>query len=356
MIARTRAIVAATAAAAAVLVPVGITTADSGLRPAPAGSLAPVAATTMRPTVIVISVDGLNQDALAKLAKHQTRWFRAMRTQGTSTTNARTAVEQTTTLPNHTGMITGRPIDGASGHHITFNSDRPSSWIASENDGRYIPSIFDVAHDRGMSTALYTSKDKFKFLERSYDATHGAPDQVGTDNGRDKVDSFYCADPDAVAERLSASLRSSHRPNLYFWHISLPDAAGHEHGFMSRRYLAAVAHSNALLGKMFTTVQSDKTLRASTSVILTADHGGKGTSHDDASLLHNYKIPFYTWGRGVTVGERLYAKNPDRRYPYTRRVGYAGRQPIRNMDAANTSLRLLGLPALPGATPAVRTR
>lgn len=356
MSARTRAIVAATAAAA-VLVPVGIATvpAETDVRPPSAGSLAPVAVTT-KPTVIVISVDGFNQDALAKLPRYQTRWFRTLRTQGASTTNARTAVEQTETLPNHTGMITGRPISGASGHSITFNSDRPESWIAKENGGRYLPSIFDVAHDRGMSTALYTSKDKFKFLERSYDATNGAPDLVGPDNGRDKIDSFYYAEPDAVATRLNESLTSSHRRNLYFWHLSVADPAGHKNGFMSKSYVTAVARANALLGKILTSVQSSRTLRASTSVILTADHGGQGSSHTDASKAANYKIPFYTWGRGVAAGVPLYGRNPDRRYPYTSRLGYAGRQPIRNMDAANTSLRLLGLPALPDTAPALRTR
>lgn len=356
MLAGTRAIVAATAAAA-VLVPVGVAgvPAESDVRPPSSGSLAPVAA-TMKPTVIAISVDGFNPDALAKLPRYQTRWFRALRTQGTSTTNARAAVEQTETLPNHTGMITGRPISGPSGHNITFNSDRPDSWIARENGGRYLPSIFDVAHDRGMSTALYTSKDKFKFLERSYDATNGAPDLVGPDNGRDKIDSFYYAEPDAVVKRLNESLISSHRRNLYLWHLSLADPAGHKNGFMSKSYLAAVARANTLLGKMLTTVQSSRTLRASTSVILTADHGGQGVSHTDASKAANYKVPFYTWGRGVAVGAPLYGKNPDRRYPYTRRPGYAGPQPVRNMDVANTSLRLLGLPALPDTMPALRTR
>ena len=355
MIARTRGILAV--AAAAVLVPVGMATmpTDSDTRPQLSLPLSPVAA-KIKPTVIVISVDGLNQDALAKLPRNQTRWFRVMRTQGTSTTNARSAVELTDTLPNHTGMITGRPVAGARGHHIPFNTDRVGSSIATENDGRYIPSIFDVAHDRGMSTALYTSKDKIKFLERSYNARNGAPDRVGVDNGRDKIDSFYNAGPKAVAQRLSASLKSSQRRNLYFWHITLPDVAGHTSGFMSRRYLTAVAQANALLGKMFATVQSTRTLRASTSVILTGDHGGSGASHRDATKVYNYRIPFYTWGRGVTVGVRLYKKNPDKHYPGASRTRYTGHQPIRNMDAANTSLRLLGLPSLPGATPALRTR
>lgn len=309
----------------------------------------------LKPTVIVISVDGFNQDAITALPKPQTRWLRALRTYGTSTTNARTAYAQTNTLPNHAGMITGRRIEGPAGHHVSFNSEVTSSTIARSNGGRYIASMFDVAHDRGMSTAMYASKTKFQFLNRSYDHVHGAPDPTGADNGRDKIDSFYLARPDAVAAHLVSSLKSAHRRNLYFWHLSAPDDAGHQHGFMSAKYLTAIAHTDKLLGRMLTAVNATKTLRSSTTVILTADHGGLGASHRDPTKVYNYKIPFYTWGRGVASGPRLYAKNPTYRYPGKQRINYTGRQPIRNHDAANTALRLLHLPALREATPALTT-
>jgi predicted AlkP superfamily pyrophosphatase or phosphodiesterase len=297
--------------------------------------------------VVVISVDGFNQSALSKLPARYTNNFRAMRTYGTSTTNARTAVEQTNTLPNHTGMLTGRRITTSSGHNVTFNYD-PGSTLARVN-GHYVPGIFDIAHDRGLSTAMYTSKSKFRFFDRSWGPTYGAVDSVGVDNGRDKLDAFVLGRPTIAASALLRNLSSSNPHNLQFWHISLPDAAGHAHGFMSGAYIRAVRSTNYLLGRFFLTLRDHPTTRARTSVILTADHGGLGASHLDARKLANFRIPFYTWGRGVTRGPRLYIANPGRYYPNTRRVGYSGPQPIRNLDTANTALRLLGMPSLPGA-------
>ncbi len=336
------------AAVATVVVVAGLTLGGPSGQPPTEDKASPVAATRKRPVVIVISVDGLNQNAFSRLKARYTNNFRRMRIYGTSTTNARTAFEQTNTLPNHTGMLTGRRISGSTGHHVTFNDDR-NTTLRQVNGGRYVPGIFDVAHDRGLSTSMYTSKSKFRLYDRSWGPTHGRQDTVGADNGRDKLDAFVLAGPAVAARALRRNLASANPRNLHFWHISLPDAAGHAHGFMSRPYLRAVRATNSLLGQLFAVLRAHPSTRARTSVLLTADHGGLGGSHRDATKLHNYRVPLYTWGRGVSRGVRLYATNPGRLYPYKRRIGYAGRQPIRNLDVANTSLRLLGLPSLPDA-------
>ena len=85
-------------------------------------------------------------------------------------------------------------------------------------------------------------------------------------------------------------------------------------------------------------------------MIVTADHGGRGPSHRDPTKLANYRIPFLLWGAGVPEGKDLYAINPGRRDPGDARIGYAGAQPVRNLDAAGLALRLLGLPTLPGTS------
>ena len=61
--------------------------------------------------VLVISVDGLNPDAITQLGAAGHPDFHAMMSKGAWTFNARTEVEQTVTLPNHTSMLTGRRID-----------------------------------------------------------------------------------------------------------------------------------------------------------------------------------------------------------------------------------------------------
>ena len=63
-------------------------------------------------------------------------------------------------------------------------------------------SIFDVVHDHGGSTALYATKHKFQFYVRSWNV-HGAPDRVGSDDGRAKIDNVVIErDDDRAAGAL----------------------------------------------------------------------------------------------------------------------------------------------------------
>ena len=86
-----------------------------------------------------------------------------------------------------------------------------------------------------------------------------------------------------------------------------------------------------------------------TAIILTADHGNQDNPVTGAD---RYSVPFYVWGPGVPAGADLYALNAGKRqvaasYPMTT---YTGMQPIRNAEAANLALNLLGLGAIPGST------
>ena len=78
-------------------------------------------------------------------------------------------------------------------------------------------------------------------------------------------------------------------------------------------------------------------------MILSADHGGTGTDHDDETNAANYTIPFFVWGDGVQAGADLYALNAGARAnPGTTRPSYtAAVQPIRNGDGGNLALAAL---------------
>ncbi|MEI8042917.1 MAG: hypothetical protein WCL11_16015, partial [Verrucomicrobiota bacterium] len=65
-----------------------------------------------------------------------------------------------------------------------------------------------------------------------------------------------------------------------------------------------------------------------------------------------YAVPFYVWPPGVAAGADLYPLNASTRrvassYPMTT---YSGMQPIRNAEANNVALHLLGLGPIPGST------
>ncbi|HET6563574.1 MAG TPA: alkaline phosphatase family protein [Marmoricola sp.] len=296
--------------------------------------------------VVAISVDGLNPGALRELGPELTPSFHRLVDRGAGTLNARTAVEMTVTLPNHTGMLTGRRISTVTGHHITFNTDSRQTDVHTQS-GAYRASLFDVVHDRGGRTALYTMKDKFAMFDRSWGPELGAPDRVGKDDGRDKIDRFVLGSAGTVTGKVVRQLRRNPF-EASFVHLSLPDHAGHEHGFMGPEYLAAVEETDRHLGRILDAVRSTRYLRRHVDVVLTADHGGRGQHHGKASDPDNYTVPFFVWGVDVEPGADLYDLNPERVDPGTGRPGYHLDPPIRNTDLASLVTTLLGHRAVPG--------
>lgn len=302
--------------------------------------------------VVAISVDGLNPAAIRTLGRDGTPAMHRMIARGASTLNARTLRESTSTLPNHTGMVTGRRVSAvAGGHGVDFNSDDGSTVHAAAAE--HVSSVFSVVHDRGGTTALYSGKSKFAFLNRSWNARFGGRDRIGRDQGRDKVDR-YVFDENAglLVTRFVRQLRR--RPATFtLLHLRLPDSAGHEYGYLSRPYLRAVRRTDALVGRVLSAISRKRSLRRHTVVVLTADHGGpaggNGRSHSDPRVLGNYRVPFLVWGASVARGADLYGLNSDRQRPADRRTTYVGRQPVRNGEVANLAADLLDLPAVPGS-------
>lgn len=299
---------------------------------APPGAQASNLATAPATHVLVVSIDGLNPSTItATRTPTITRLLR----EGAGTRNARTEVEQTETLPNHTGMVTSRRIRAsAGGHGVTWNDERPRPRTVSAAAGHRVESVFSVleAHDR--SAAVFVSKQKLTIWSRSWPA---GVDRTVVQEDNHRLTGAFIAD-----------VLHQRRP-LTFLHLSGPDVAGHAYGYLTPRYLRAVHAADAEVGRILAALDDHPALAATTTVILTADHGGKGLSHKDATKLVNFRVPFVAWGAGVRHGD-LYALNPDYADPGTARVGYsAPRQPVRNGDVANLALMLLGIGAVPGS-------
>ena len=287
-------------------------------------------------SVLAISIDGLNPTALRKLGRDGTPALHQLMRQGASTLNARTEYEQTVTLPNHTGMVTGRRIDAATGGHgVTWNDDRTVPPTVQAAAGSAVTSVFNVVHDAGGSTAMFAGKTKFSLWQRSWPLA---------------IDRAEIVESNGTLTRMLISDLAGQSRAFRFLHLSLPDVVGHARGFMSPAYLRAVHRADRLVGQVMRAVRAAAALRGHLAVVLTADHGGRGPGHEDATKVYNYRVPFMVRGPGVDRGASLYALNPDYAAPGTSRPTYdAPSQPVRNGDLANLSLDLLGLPAVPGS-------
>ncbi len=310
--------------------------------------------------VIHISVDGLGASYLqALIDSGDLPNFKRLQAEGAWTNNARTDFDYTITLPNHTSMVTGRPVmDKAAkptaivGHHWIINTD-PGTRNLHGNSHDYVKSAFDVAHDNGLRTAMFASKSKFVLYDQSYDAANGAPDTTGPDNGRDKID-LYVKDGDSVkmTDRFIAEMKSN--PFQYvFVHFHDADTAGHAKKWGSEAYHEAIKAVDGYLGRILELVTTDEKLKGKTAIIISADHGGTGLDHFYNRNPLNYTIPFYTWGAGVAAGKDLYSLNSaSRSDPKADRLDYVaeGLQPIRNGDGGNLALSLLGLGPIPDSS------
>ncbi len=285
--------------------------------------------------VVVISVDGLNPRAITRLGAAATPAYHRLMDEGAWTFDARTAVEQTVTLPNHTGMLTSRRIERTlGGHGVTWDDDRLRPRTVQAAARRSVGSVFSRLAGEGLSTAMFATKKKFSLYQRSWP-------------GMDRA--VIDLDGTRMVRTLTADLDTTQRA-FTFVHLSNADIAGHRYGWLSPTYLAAVRQTDVLIGQILETIEATPESRDHTLVVVTADHGGKGRGHSDPHRLADYRIPFLVWGPEVPAGEDLYALNPTYADPGRTRPGYtADLQPVRNGDIGNLVLDVLGYGPIPGS-------
>ena len=181
---------------------------------------------------------------------------------------------------------------------------------------------------------------------------------VGEDNGKDKIDTFvFDEDIEVLMGRYLEAM--GEKPfQLSMLHLRDTDTAGHASGWDlsdGSPYMKAAMRIDGEVGRLLQLIDSDGRFQGKTSIILTADHGGRmeTKTHLAADDWRNFTIPFIVWGPGVQAGAELYEINSQRRQdPGNDNPAYdaAGAAPIRNGDAGNLALMLLGLPPIEGSS------
>lgn len=246
------------------------------------------------PKVAIISIDGLRPDALTQAAAPA---IQGLARRGAYTFQAQTVLPSST-LPGHASMLSGYE---PSVHRLTWGDYKPERGTIT------VPTVFTIAHEAGLRTAMVIGKDKLAHLN--------APGTV------DRYVLTALGDA-AVANEAVAQLAAG--VDLLFVHFPQTDYAGHGKGWMSATYLQQIADTDQAVGRVLLA------LPAETTVIVTADHGGYGTTHGSSAPLET-TIPWIIAGPRIPARGQLSAA-------------------IRTTDTAATALYVLGLSLRSGAT------
>jgi hypothetical protein len=298
---------------------------------------------------VVLTLDGLTSRGLAAAAAGGSApHLQAMVTGGSSTLNARTEAEGTGSLATLAGILTGRPIDPASGGTGVGWPGDPGGTVA-DAAGHYVSSLFDIVHNAGRSTALYSSLGAVSRLATSWDSAHGGRDPSGLDNGTAKIGRYVTAHDDTALVRSLVSQLSTKAPDVTVAQLSAVGRAGRQSGFRSPEYAAAVAAEDRLVGRVARAIATTPGLAGHTLLIVTANRGGSGRRADPTTVPSVYRVPLLVTGPGVPAGGDLYALNPRYTDPGATNPGYGQPSPIRNTFVADLVTKQLALPPVPGS-------
>lgn len=235
-----------------------------------------VSAQTTRPTVgrmMIVSIDGCRPDLLLRA---DTPVIHALLPESTFTFWARTT-PQAVTLPSHASMLTGVVPRK---HEVEWDKDLPFSQPVYPS----VPMLFEVAHRAGLSTGMAAGKSKFVVFNKP-----GTLDCCWLPTEPKVKDA-------SVVDHAVEMIRSN-RPEVLFVHLAGVDTAGHKYGWASHEQLAAIHEADAQIGRLLKTLE-ETGLRASTAVLITADHGGGGLMHGGDDPRSRY-IPWILTGPGV---------------------------------------------------------
>jgi predicted AlkP superfamily pyrophosphatase or phosphodiesterase len=244
--------------------------------------------------VLIISVDGLRPDAV-QLAEAPN--LDRLIARGAVCWTAQTILPSAT-LPGHASMLTGSSPEV---HGVRWNTYEPERGYVQ------VPTLLSVAHDAGLTTAMFVGKVKLEHL--------AIPGSVDT----------YAYIPGGDAKLVAGVLESLKAgvPDVLFVHLPDVDTMGHLHGWLSSPQLDFVTRTDAEVGALLDGLAALGRLEG-TLVILTADHGGIGISHG-GSDPESMTIPWIIAGPGV-------------------REGYELSDEVRVYDTAVTAAWALGLP------------
>ena len=232
----------------------------------------------LRPTVILVSIDGFRWDYLDRgLTPNLTR----LAAEGTRA-EAMIPVFPTKTFPNHASIVTGRypAHNGIMGNTFTapdIGARFSMSDRSSVRDGRFwlAEPIWIAAERQGQPTA--------PFFWPGSEATIGgvrATYSVPYDPGM--------RDPARVTRVLRwLDLSAKWRPTFLTMYLSGVDQAGHSYGPDAPQTREAIAHADTIIGLLLEGL-AKRRIADRINLIIVSDHGMTTSSSDRVIALNRY--------------------------------------------------------------------
>ena len=253
--------------------------------------------------VVLIMVDGLRPDAL-KQAKAPA--LEGLIKRGSFTLKAQT-VTPSLTLPAFTSMLTGLPVEA---HGVDWNDYEPQRGYLKA------PTIFEIATFNGSKWgAAFIQKEKLLHATKQ--------------DRRLALHVCSVNEPGCTAKKIAADVINAYKtttdstkPALFLIHFAEADTAGHADGWMSKPYLKAVEDIDRAIGALIKGFK-ELGLYERTTFIVSADHGGHGTTHG-TTAPEDMTIPWIAAGPGIKAGHEI-------------------KQPVSLMDTPATVMRAFGI-------------
>jgi len=231
--------------------------------------------------VVVLGIDGMSPDGVQKAS---TPKMDKLMQSGAFTMHARNVLPSSSSQ-NWASMIMGA---GPEQHGITSNKwqlDDHELPPVVKTDAGIFPTIFWLIKQNDPNAkvgAIYHWSDFGRLFEKS---------------AVDKDETFDSEE--ATADAAVKYIKSDH-PKFLFVHLDHVDGAGHKHGHGTDQYYATVSKADALIGEVVEALEASDMME-NTLIIISADHGGKGTGHGGESL-GEVEIPILLYGAKVKKG------------------------------------------------------
>ena len=216
---------------------------------------------------LILSIDGFRPETIELTPM---RNLQALMQEGAYSLVAQT-IYPSATLPAHSSMLTGLCPDK---HGVNWNDYRPKKGYANGID------LFDLAHAAGLRTVMVVGKEKLRQVTEPE-----STDVFEFINDRDVV----------IAARVAELIPQGF--GLMFVHFPTPDWMGHVYGWLSPEQFSVLFRADEALQTILDALQAAG-MREDTLIIVTADHGGHGTTHG-SSRLEDMTIPWIMAGPGV---------------------------------------------------------